>query len=177
MAQTVAEFLRDPVNKDKKLVVLAGGFHVQYGFGIPKRAYRRIPHAYSIILPNITKVPENLKDREMEVKKVSIPLYAADYVWQVEYRVLGQKKVKLGVRLAQEKDSGVRIKAVGKLSNAQTAGMKPGDLLVSMDGKALSSVDDVLELLGYKNFDDRSTFQLQRDNQTLTVEVVFKQSK
>ena len=177
MAQTVAEFLRDPVNKDKKLVVLAGGFHVQYGFGIPKRAYRRIPHAYSIILPNITKVPENLKDREMEVKKVSIPLYAADYVWQVEYRVPGQNKVKLGVRLAQEKDSGVRIQAVGKLSNAQTAGMKPGDLLVSMDGNALSSVDDVLELLGYKNFDDRSTFQLQRDNQTLTVEVVFKQSK
>ena len=177
MAQTVAEFLRDPVNKDKKLVVLAGGFHVQYGFGIPKRAYRRIPHAYSIILPNITKVPENLKDREMEVKKVSIPLYAADYVWQVEYRVPGQKKIKLGVHLAQEKDGGVRIKAVGKLSNAQIAGMKPGDLLVSMDGKALSSVDDVLELLSYKNFDDRSTFQLQRDNQTLTVEVVFKQSK
>ena len=177
MAQTVANFLRDPINKDKKLVVLAGGFHVQYGFGIPKRAYRRIPHAYSIILPNITKVPENFKGREMEVKKVSIPLYAADYVWQVEYRVPGQNKVKLGVRLAQEKDSGVRIKAVGKLSNAQTAGMKPGDLLVSMDGKALSSVDDVLELLGYKNFDDRSTFQLQRDNQTLTVEVVFKQSK
>ena len=177
MAQTVAEFLRNPINKDKKLVVLAGGFHVQYGFGIPKRAYRRIPHAYSIILPNITKVPENLKDREMEVKKVSIPLYAADYVWQVEYRVPGQNKVKLGVRLAQEKNGGVRIKAVGKLSNAQNAGMKPGDLLVSMDGKALSSVDDVLELLGYKNFDDRSTFQLQRDNQTLTVEVVFKQSK
>jgi uncharacterized iron-regulated protein len=177
MAQTVAEFLHDPINKDKKLVVLAGGFHVQYGFGIPKRAYRRISHAYSIILPNINKVPENLKDREMEVKKVSIPLYAADYVWQVEYRVPGQNKVKLGVRLAQEKDSGARIKAVGKLSNAQTAGMKPGDLLVSMDGKALSSVDDVLELLSHKKFDDRSTFQLQRDNQTLTVEVVFKQSK
>ena len=88
----------------------------------------------------------------------------------------GQNKVKLGVHLAQEKDSGVRIKAVGKLSNAQIAGMKPGDMLVSMDGKALSSVDDVLELLDYKNFDDRSTFQLQRDNQTLTVEVVFKQS-
>jgi uncharacterized iron-regulated protein len=175
MAQTVAEFLRDPVNKDKKLVVLAGGFHVQYGFGIPKRAYRRIPHPYSIILPDITEVPEALKDREMEVKKVSIPLYAADYAWKVEYQVPSQNKVKLGVRLAQEK--GLRIKAVGKNSNAQTAGMKPGDLLVSMDGQALSSVDDVLELLGHKKFDDHSTFQLQRDNQTLTVEVVFKKRK
>ena len=177
MAQTVAEFLRNPLNKNKKLVVLAGGFHVQYGFGIPKRAYRRIPHPYSIILPDITKVPENLKDREMTVKKVSIPLYAADYAWKVEYRVPGQNKVKLGVRLTEEKGGGVRIKTVGNNSNAQTAGMKPGDLLVSMDGHILSGVDDVLELLGHKKFDERSTFKIQRENQTLTVEVVFKQRK
>lgn len=177
MAQTVAEFLRNPDNKDKKLVVLAGGFHVQYGFGIPKRAYRRIPHPYSIIMPDITKVPENLKDREMEVKKVSIPLYAADYAWKVEYRVPGQNKVKLGVHLVRAKGGGVRVKAVGKNSNAQIAGMQPGDLLVSMDGQTLSSVDDVLELLSHKKFDDRSTFKLQRDNLILTVEVVFKQSK
>lgn len=177
MAQTVAKFLRDPVNKDKKLVVLAGGFHVQYGFGIPKRAYRRMPHNYSIVLPSITKVPEILKDREMEVAKVSIPLYASDYVWKVEYRVPGQNKVKLGVQLAQEKDGTVRIKLVGENSNAQAAGIKAGDQLLSMDGKTLTGIDDVLELLASKKFDDRSTFQLQRDKQTLKVEVVFKQRK
>ena len=174
MAQTVAEFLRDPINTDKKLVVLVGGFHIQYGFGIPKRAYRRIPHNYSIIQPTITEIPENLKDREMTVEKVSIPLYAADYAWKVEYRVPGHNKVKLGVRLAQEKD-GVRIKFVAEKSNAQNAGMKMGDLLLRMDGTTLSGVDDVLEILGEKNFDDRSTFQLRRNNKTLKVEVVFKQ--
>ena len=177
MAQTVAEFLRDPVNKDKKLVVLAGGFHVQYGFGIPKRAYRRIPHPYSIVLPDITKIPEELKDREMKVEKVSIPLYAANYVWKVEYRVPGQNKVKLGVQLAQEKDGAVRIQSIGENSNAQTAGMKAGDQLLSMDGKTLTGVNDVLELLQNKIFDDHSTFQLRRDNQALKVEVVFKQRK
>ena len=174
MAQTAAKFLRNPVNKEKKLVVLAGGFHIQYGFGIPKRAYRRVPHNYSIIQPSITEIPKNLKDREMTVEKVSIPLYASDYAWKVEYRVPGRNKVKLGVRLAQEKDGGVRIKFVAENSNAQTAGMKSGDLLLSMDGTALSGVDDVLEILGKKNFDDHSTFQLQRDQQTLTVAVVFK---
>ena len=174
MAQTVAKFLRNPVNKDKKLVVLAGGFHIQYGFGIPKRAYRRVPHNYSIIQPSITEIPKNLKDREMTVEKVSIPLYAADYAWKVEYRVPGHNKVKLGVRLAQEKD-GVRIKFVAEKSNAQNAGMKMGDLLLRMDGTTLSGVDDVLEILGEKNFDDRSTFQLRRNNKTLKVEVVFKQ--
>ncbi|PIP72239.1 MAG: hypothetical protein COW89_07515 [Nitrospinae bacterium CG22_combo_CG10-13_8_21_14_all_47_10] len=177
MAQTVAEFLRNPANKDKKLVVLAGGFHVQYGFGIPKRAYRRMPHNYSILLPSITEVPESLKDREMEVKKVPIPLYASDYAWKVEYRVPGQNKVKLGVRLAQEKSGEVRIKSVGEHSNAQTAGMKPGDQLLSMDGKTLTEVNDVLELLQSKNFDDHSTFELRRDDQVLTVEVVFKESQ
>ncbi len=177
MAQTVAEFLRHPANKDKKLVVLAGGFHVQYGFGIPKRAYRRMPHQYSIILPSITHIPESLKDREMKVEKISIPLYASDYAWKVEYRVPGQNKVKLGVRLTQEKGGKVHIKFVGENSNAQTAGMKSGDQLISMDSKTLTRVDDVLELLQNKNFDDRSTFQIRRDNQTLKVEVVFKQRK
>lgn len=177
MAQTVAEFLRHPANKDKKLVVLAGGFHIQYGFGIPKRAYRRIPHQYSIILPSITHIPESLKDREMEVEKVSIPLYSSDYAWKVEYRVPGQNKVKLGVHLAEEKGGKVRIKFVGENSNAQTAGMKSGDQLLSMDDKTLTGVDDVLELLESKNFDDRSTFQIRRDDKTLTIEVVFKKRK
>jgi len=38
-------------------------------------------------------------------------------------------------------------------------------------------MDDVLELLQSKNFDDRSIFQLQRNNKSLTVEVVFKKSE
>ena len=37
MAETVANFLKDPQNGDSTLIVLAGGFHVQYGYGIPKR--------------------------------------------------------------------------------------------------------------------------------------------
>ena len=46
MAETVANFLKNEANKKRKLIVLAGGFHVQYGYGIPKRAFRRVPHAY-----------------------------------------------------------------------------------------------------------------------------------
>ena len=76
MAHTIAEFLKSPRNKNLKLVVLAGGFHVQYGFGIPKRAFRRIPHAYSIILPTATQLPTELEDRAMDVEHISIPLYS-----------------------------------------------------------------------------------------------------
>ena len=177
MAHTVAEFLRNPTNKEKKLVVLAGGFHVQYGFGIPKRAYRRIPHNYSIILPEITKIPENLKGREMEVKKVSIPLYASDYAWKVEYKVPEHNKIKLGIRLSQEKGGEVRIKSVDKNSNAHTAGMKSGDQLITMDSNTLSKIEDLLELLKNKKIGDHSMFQLKRDNKIFIVEVVFKEAK
>jgi S1-C subfamily serine protease len=55
--------------------------------------------------------------------------------------------------------------------------MKIGDILLSMDGKTLTGVGDILELLQTKHFNDRSTFQLQRGNKTLAVEMVFKKPK
>lgn len=171
MAQTISRFLINPKYKNTKLVVLSGGFHIQYGFGIPKRAFRRVPHAYSTIQPTITHIPEELKDREMVVEKVSIPLYAADYVWKVDYKV--HDNVRLGVRLAQKKE-GVTIMAVTQNSNAETAGIVKGDLLLRMDGKKLTRTEEVLEQLQNKNFDDHSTFHLRRNGKELNVEVVFK---
>jgi uncharacterized iron-regulated protein len=173
MAQTVSHFLMNPKYKDSKLVVLAGGFHVQYGFGIPKRAYRRVPHAYSIIQPTVTHIPEKLKDREMEVEKVSIPLYAADYAWKVEYKV--PENVRLGVRLAQKKE-GVAIMEVMENTNAERAGIVKGDLLLRIDGKNLSRVEEVLEQLQNKNFDDRSILNIRRGDKELNLEVVFKEN-
>ena len=38
MAQTVSQFLMNTNFKNTKIDVLSGGLHVQYGFGIPKRA-------------------------------------------------------------------------------------------------------------------------------------------
>ncbi|HCG72585.1 MAG TPA: hypothetical protein DE038_04675 [Nitrospina sp.] len=171
MAQTVSRFLINPKNKNTKLVVLSGGFHIQYGFGIPKRAYRRVPHAYSTIQPTITHIPEELQDREMVVEKVSIPLYAADYAWKVDYKVYDN--VRLGVRLTQKKE-GVTIMAVTQHSNAETAGIVKGDLLLSMDGKKITRTEEVLEQLQNKNFNDHSTFHLRRDGRERNIEVVFK---
>ena len=172
MAQTVSQFLMNPKYKETKLIVLSGGFHVQYGFGIPKRAFRRVPHSYSIIQPTVTHVPEKLKDREMEVEKVSIPLYAADYAWKVEYKV--PDNVRLGVRLEQKKD-GIMIMEVMENTNAKRAGMLAGDLLIAMDGQKLSKVEEILEQLQNKNFTDRSIFNLLRDGRKLKIKVQFKE--
>ncbi len=171
MAKTVSQFLINPKFKKTKLVVLSGGFHVQYGFGIPKRAYRRVPHAYSIIQPTVTHIPKELKNREMEFEKVSIPLFAADYAWKVDYKV--PDNVRLGVRLAK-KNAGVVIMEVMQNTNAERAGILKGDVLLSMDGEKISHVEEILEQLQTKKFEDSSTFQIQRNGKEQKVQVVFK---
>ena len=170
MAQTVSQFLMNPKFENTKLVVLSGGFHVQYGFGIPKRAYRRVPHAYSIIQPTVTHIPKELKNREMEVEKVSIPLFAADYAWKVDYKV--PDNIRLGVRLAK-KNTGVVIMEVMQDTNAERAGILKGDILLSIDGKKISLVEEVLEQLQTKSFEDNSTLQIERNGKEKNVEVVF----
>ena len=52
MAETGADFLSLPGNADKKLVVFAGNNHVRYGFGIPRRLFRRVPVNYTIVSPH-----------------------------------------------------------------------------------------------------------------------------
>ncbi|MCH8311489.1 MAG: ChaN family lipoprotein [Nitrospinae bacterium] len=173
MAQTVAEFLKN--NPDRKLVVLAGGFHVQYGFGIPKRAFRRIPHAYSIILPTVTELPPELKDREMDVEYVSIPLYAGDFAWRLEYKVLPENKVKLGIQL-KESESEISVLFVGENSNAEKAGILKGDVLLALSGEKILNVDDLVTRLQTFNIGDHATVRLRRGMEELDVEVLLRKA-
>ena len=176
MALTVAEFLNNPDNANSKLVVLAGGFHVQYGFGIPKRAFRRVPHAYSIILPTVTQLPPELKDREMDVKHVSIPLYSGDYAWKLQYKVLPENKIKLGV-LLESRQQDVRIKSVSENSNAERAGLNDGDTLLAMDGTDLVDAEDLIDRLRGKKIGDRAELLVKRGLKEMTVEIEFLETK
>ena len=176
MAQTVADFLMDPSNINSKLVVLAGGFHVQYGFGIPKRAFRRVPHSYSIILPTTTELPPELKDREMDVQHVSIPLYSGDYAWKLQYKILPDNKVKLGITL-ENSENAVRIKSVSANSNAERAGLKKDDLLLAINEIELVDIEDLTNRLRNLGFDDQVKFIVKRGLEKITVEVQFRKTK
>lgn len=88
MGQTVATFLADPANKDKKLVVIAGNVHVQYGLGIPKRADRRVPHDYTIILAEEGDLSHEI-NRVANGRQPDIPP-AGNYVWKIPYVDLEQ---------------------------------------------------------------------------------------
>ena len=178
MAQTVADFLMDPSNINSKLVVLAGGFHVQYGFGIPKRAFRRVPHSYSIILPTTTELPPELEDREMDVQHVSIPLYSGDYAWKLQYKILPDNKVKLGVTL-ENSENAVRIKSVSANSNAERAGLKKDDLLLAINEIELVDIEDLTNRLRNLGFDDQDQvkFIIKRGPEEIAVEIQFRETK
>ena len=176
MAQTVADFLMDPSNINSKLVVLAGGFHVQYGFGVPKRAFRRVPHSYSIILPTVTELPPELEDREMDVQHVSIPLYSGDYAWKLQYKVLPDNKVKLGVTL-ENSENAVRIKSVSANSNAERAGLKKDDLLLAINGIKLIDIEDLTDTLRKLEIGDRARMIVKRGSEEIAVEIQFRETK
>ena len=176
MAQTVADFLMDPSNINSKLVVLAGGFHVQYGFGVPKRAFRRVPHSYSIILPTVTELPPELEDREMDVQHVSIPLYSGDYAWKLQYKVLPDNKVKLGVTL-ENSENAVRIKSVSANSNAERAGLKKDDILLAINEIKLTDIEDLTDKLRGLDVGDRARLIVKRESEEMNVEIQFSGPK
>ena len=57
MAERITEYLGSEEGSGKIMVVLAGGAHVKYGSGIPKKVLRRMPLPYYVVLPQISAVP------------------------------------------------------------------------------------------------------------------------
>jgi uncharacterized iron-regulated protein len=84
MAETAARFLER--EDDARLVVLAGAGHVRFGFGVPRRLFRRLPMPYAIVLPVHVEVAESKRDRGMDASPPAPPLPAADFYWAVRYQ-------------------------------------------------------------------------------------------
>ena len=149
---------------------------MQYGFGIPKRAFRRVPHSYSIVLPTVTELPPELKDREMDVQHVSIPLYSGDYAWKLPYKVLPDNKVKLGVILGNSENA-LRIKSVSENSNAERAGLENGDLLLAINEIELVDIEDLTDRLRNLDIGDRAKLIVKRGSEEMTIEIQFRETK
>ncbi|HLF86382.1 MAG TPA: ChaN family lipoprotein [Nitrospiria bacterium] len=173
MAETVSEYLKSPGGADKKLIVFAGGFHVNYGFGIPRRVFRRLPVPYQIVLPHAKDTPT--EKRMMEVTLPDLPLLLADYIWAVKYRELEDKKVVLGVQI-ESSQAGVRIISVSPESAADNAGITAGDIVVSFDGQEIKEPFDLTYAVNQKLPGDRIKVKIIRPGKEIEVEVVMRSS-
>ncbi len=68
---------------------------------------------------------------------------------------------------------GVRVVEVMAGSPADTGGLMPGDLITAVQSKAVHSVDDFAALLGRMSVGTNVTFDVLRDNERHSVEVVL----
>ncbi len=157
------------------MVVFAGGFHVGFGFGIPRRAFRRLPEPYQIVIPNTQDIPQE-KRFMTEIKMPDLPLHLADFVWGVGYREVDTRKVRLGV-MVEPFQSGVRITEVSPNSAAADAGIQRGDIVVSFDGEEMREPFDLTYAVGQKSPGDRVRMKLIRDGKLIETEAVMKPSR
>jgi uncharacterized iron-regulated protein len=126
MAERAARYLSE--RPDSTLVVIAGGGHVEYGQGIPKRLARRLPVSMATLL--------NGQGRTPDPKAADFVLYPDP----VELPPTGKLGVLLGRPAAE---GGMAIDGFAEDSGAKTAGLQVGDRLVRVDGQPITSYADI----------------------------------
>ena len=173
MADTAAKFLRSPEGADKRLVIFAGGNHVRYGYGIPRRLFRRVAAPYAVVDPLTVDFPEDKKDKLMDVTLPTLPLRPADIYWAVGYEDLDDRQVMLGVGIEDAEGGGVRVKSVMPESPAAGAGLQEGDIIVSVDGQPVAEMFDLTYQVSLHKPGDVGPVEVQRGEERLALEVTY----
>lgn len=85
MADTASRFLASPDGAEARLVIFAGGNHVRWGIGIPRRLFRRTPVSYAIVVPVTVEMPKEREAQLMDVDVPGMPMPIGDLLWGVGY--------------------------------------------------------------------------------------------
>jgi uncharacterized iron-regulated protein len=172
MAQRVVDYLKSPRGEGKRMVTITGGWHVKYGFGLPKKVIRRMPMAYAVVLPEEISTPEQKEGRLMDVDLPDIPLLPAHFTWYVPFESIEEHRVRMGVRI-EEKDGRLVVASVVAGSPAEKAGIVPGDELVALDGVAVRDNADVQFRIGGKRIGDRAEVTVRRGSGEKALPLTF----
>ncbi len=176
MAQSVAEYLAE--RPGMHMVVIAGGWHVEYGFGIPRRVFRRLPLAYNIIGSRTLKVPEEKRHQLMDVSMPQFPMPEADYLVYQEYEILDKKAVRLGVMLDdKDEEPGILVAGVMPGSAAEAAGISKGERIIRFDGVEVQDNFDVVYAVKNKSPGDSGQLVIKGDDGERSIEVTFVADK
>jgi uncharacterized iron-regulated protein len=172
MAERIAGYLRSPRGDGKRVVTITGGWHVRYGFGLPKKVIRRMPMAYSVIMPDeLGPPPDDSAGQTMEVDLPPVGLIPEDFVWFVNYESYEGRRMRIGARLKETKDGEVLVEAVVPGSPADKAGVRKGDRIFSLDGKQVKEAFDVIHPLTQKREGDTVTLVVRNDGQERSLPV------
>ena len=172
MAESIVRFLKSPQGENRHMVVVAGGNHVRHGFGIPRRVFRRMPTSYVTVGSKELVIPEEKRDRMMDVDVPHFPMPPYDFLLFTEYETLVIPGVRLGV-LLDETDGKVLVKSVLPGSVAEAAGLTVGDVFLDIDGVAVAESFDLIYEVRQRRPGDRSTLLIERAGERQSIEVMF----
>ncbi len=141
MSRSIDEFLRK--NPDHRIVVLAGKGHLEYGSGIPKRTFRRNEQSYAIILID-SEIEKGIADYVIFPKPVE-----------------GVTSPKLMVFLSEE-NGRLKITGFPDKSVSEKAGLKAGDIILSVDNVTMKNIEDIKIYLLYKKAGERVKVKVLR---------------
>ena len=173
MAQSAANFRQSEEGRGKQLIILAGKGHVRYGFGIPKRLFRRLKESYCTILPVEIRIPENKKHNIMNVEDVQIPLEVSDFSWMVDYSDTDSVKVRLGV-IVMKSEKGVFVQNVAENSSAEILGMKKDDVIIKVDGTLIKEPFDLIYEIGKKVPGQKGNIEILRDGKKINFDITYQ---
>jgi len=174
MAATIAEYLQSPEGEGRQLVIFAGSQHVEHGFGIPRRVFKRVPVSYRIILPVPVEPPPGKKHQLMKgVSPPEVPLAPGDFLWAVGYEDLEDEEVYLGV-MVRPVEEGVKIIGISDDSAAEDAGLEKGDVIQAFNSNPIETTFDLTYYISGKRPGDMATLDILRNEKPLSVEVTFK---
>ncbi len=142
MAQSIVAYLRN--HPGLKMVVIVGGGHVEFGYGIPSRVKKR--------MPDCTQVKALFNSQPSDPSKADLFLYAP------------QEKEpftpKLGVILTGKNK--LTVEEVIPDSPASQAGIKRGDVITKVGGKAIRDIYDLKVELFFKKRGEKIGIEVTR---------------
>ncbi|MGR3219930.1 MAG: ChaN family lipoprotein, partial [Candidatus Anammoxibacter sp.] len=173
MAQSVVDYLKSRSGKGKQVIVLAGKDHVRYGFGIPKRVFRRMKKPYSIILPIELSIPKNKSHNIMNIADVQIPLHEADFLWMINYTDPVINRVRIGV-VVLGSGKGVVVHLVEEGSPAEKIGLKNDDIIVEVGGVPIKDPFDLVYEIRNKVPGKPGKIKILRDGRSQILDIVYE---
>ena len=120
------------------------------------------------------KLPENMHVPMEEFLRSWDAMEAGEFIGEGPFAKKPEKgKGFLGLLAEAHDGEGIEVRKVGRESPAEKAGIKEGDVLLSMDGEKLESRDQLKELLKEKAPEDEVVFEMLRDGkpETLTLKL------
>jgi aminopeptidase N len=173
MAESMRQWLQAKEHKGYKGVIIAGSGHVTYGLGIPFRLSRAAQRTRIVtIVPVAVKKKESEKEENPMLKALAslvsqlqpAAIFSrgiADYVLALAPEERPRFPV-IGFSGKMNAEGYYEVSAVEKEGIAERNGIREGDIILSLDGVPIKSLEALRLILAQKNWNDPLQFEIRR---------------